>query len=59
VDYETIDESAGMQGRILGFGQVYLETSKDESGNGLDGGKTYAVVVVMCAELLRAMLLRR
>lgn len=39
--YEAIGESAGMQGRILGFGQVYLETSKDQSGNYLDGGKAY------------------
>jgi hypothetical protein len=39
--YEAIGESAGMQGRILGFGQVYLETSKDKDGNWLDGGKHY------------------
>ncbi|HEY2534367.1 MAG TPA: DUF1214 domain-containing protein [Xanthobacteraceae bacterium] len=39
--YEAIGESAGMQGRILGFGQVYLEASKDKSGNYLDGGETY------------------
>jgi hypothetical protein len=39
--YEAIGESAGMQGRILGFGQVYLETSKDKDGNWLDGGKAY------------------
>lgn len=43
--YEAIGESAGMQGRILGFGQVYLETSKDKSGNYLDGGKTYRMHV--------------
>jgi len=30
-----------MQGRIVGFGQAYLETSKDKNGNWLDGGKTY------------------
>jgi len=44
--YEAIGESAGMQGRILGFGQeVYPETSKDKSGNYLDGGKTYLMHV--------------
>jgi hypothetical protein len=39
--YEAIGMSAGMQGRILGFGQAYLETSKDKDGNWLDGSKTY------------------
>ena len=34
-----------MQGRILGFGQVYLETSKDKDGNWLDGGKTYRITL--------------
>jgi len=34
-----------MQGRILGFGQAYLETSKDKSGNYLDGDKTYRMHV--------------
>jgi hypothetical protein len=43
--YEAIGESAGIQGRILGFGQAYLETSKDKSGNDLDGGKTYRMHV--------------
>ncbi len=43
--YEAIGNSAGMQGRILGFGQVYLETSKDSAGNWLDGGKTYVLHV--------------
>jgi hypothetical protein len=43
--YEAIGESAGMQGRILGFGQVYLETSKDRDGNPLDGGKAYRMRV--------------
>jgi len=43
--YEAIGNSAGMQGRILGFGQVYLETSKDSTGNWLDGGKTYRLRV--------------
>jgi hypothetical protein len=39
--YEAIGMSTGMQGRVLGFGQVYLETSRDKAGNWLDGGKTY------------------
>jgi hypothetical protein len=43
--YEAIGNSVGMQGRILGFGQVYLETSKDSAGNWLDGGKTYRMRV--------------
>jgi hypothetical protein len=33
--YEAIGNSTGMQGRILGFGQAYLETSKDKDGNWL------------------------
>jgi hypothetical protein len=28
-----------MQGRTLGFGQVYLEAQKDATGAWLDGGK--------------------
>jgi len=43
--YEAIGNSVGMQGRILGFGQVYLETSKDSASNWLDGGKTYRMRV--------------
>jgi len=43
--YEAIGMSVGMQGRIVGFGQVYLETSKDRDGNWLDGGKTYRLRV--------------
>ena len=43
--YEAIGQSTGMQGRILGFGQVYLETSKDKAGRWLDGGKTYRMRV--------------
>jgi hypothetical protein len=43
--YEAIGNTAGMQGRIPNFGQVYLETSKDEDGNWLDGGKTYRLHV--------------
>ena len=43
--YEAIGMSVGMQGRILGFGQVYLESSKDKAGAWLDGGKTYKIRV--------------
>src|SRR5262249_22670134 len=43
--YEAIGESAGLQGCIEGFGQVYLETSKDQTGGWLDGGKTYRLRV--------------
>jgi hypothetical protein len=43
--YEAIGNTAGMQGRILNFGQVYLETSKDKDGNWLDGGKSYRMRV--------------
>src|SRR5262245_62664343 len=32
--YEAIGNTAGMQGRILNFGQVYLETSKDKDATG-------------------------
>jgi hypothetical protein len=43
--YEAVAMSTGMQGRIVGFGQVYLETSKDSAGNWLDGGATYRMRV--------------
>jgi hypothetical protein len=39
--YEAIANSAGMQGRILGFGQAYLETSKDKDGEWLIGDSNY------------------
>ncbi len=39
--YEAIGNSTGMQGRVLGFGQVYLETSKDKAGKWLEGAKSY------------------
>lgn len=39
--YEAIGNSTGMQGRILGFGQVYLETSKDKEGKWLEGARSY------------------
>jgi hypothetical protein len=34
-----------MRGRVLGFGQVYLEASKDARGQWLDGGRTYRMRV--------------
>jgi hypothetical protein len=43
--YEAIAMSVGMQGRIVGFGQVYLEASKDARGQWLDGGKSYRMRV--------------
>jgi hypothetical protein len=39
--YEAIGNTVGMQGRTLGFGQVYLEAQKDSAGAWLDGGKAY------------------
>ncbi len=41
--YEAIGNSTGMQGRILGFGQAYLETSKDKDGHWLEGSKNYKI----------------
>jgi hypothetical protein len=43
--YEAIGNTVGMQGRTLGFGQVYLEVQKDSTGAWLDGGKSYKVHV--------------
>jgi hypothetical protein len=39
--YGAIAMSTGMQGRVLGYGQVYLETARDKAGNWLDGSKSY------------------
>jgi hypothetical protein len=39
--YEAVGVSTGMMGRTVGFGQAYLESSKDEQGQWLDGAKTY------------------
>jgi hypothetical protein len=39
--YEAIGNTVGMQGRTLGFGQLYLEAQKDNTGAWLDGGKNY------------------
>ena len=43
--YEAIAMSVGMQGRVVGFGQVYLEASKDAKGQWLDGGRSYRMRV--------------
>ena len=43
--YEAIGNSAEMQGRILGFGQAYLETSKDKDGDWLAGDNNYRLHV--------------
>jgi hypothetical protein len=43
--YEAIGVSEGMMGKIVGAGQVYLETMKDKAGNWLDGGKNYKLTV--------------
>jgi len=38
-DFSTRRElGSRMQGRTLGFGQAYRETSKDKKGEWLDGG---------------------
>jgi len=39
--YEAIGNTVGMQGRTLGFGQVYIEAQKDKTGAWLDGAKSY------------------
>lgn len=43
--YEAVGVSVGMMGRTVGFGQVYLESTKDREGLWLDGGKTYQLHV--------------
>jgi hypothetical protein len=44
--YEAIGNTVGMQGRTLGFGQLYLEAQKDKTGAWLDGGKSYHMHVM-------------
>ena len=39
--YEAVGVSVGMMGRTVGAGQVYLEASKDNKDQWLDGGKSY------------------
>jgi hypothetical protein len=43
--YEAVGVSEGMMGRIVGFGQLYLECAKDREGNWLDGSRTYRLTV--------------
>lgn len=43
--YEAIGVSDGMMGKIVGAGQVFIETQKDSEGNWLDGGKNYKLSV--------------
>ena len=43
--YEAIGVTNGMMGKIVGAGQVYLESQKDGDGNWLDGGKNYKLTV--------------
>jgi hypothetical protein len=43
--YEAIGNSQAMQGKTLGAGQLYLETSKDKDGAFLEGGKSYRLRV--------------
>ena len=43
--YEAIGVTDGMMGKIVGAGQVYLESQKDGEGNWLDGGLNYKLTV--------------
>lgn len=43
--YEAIGVTDGMMGKIVGAGQVYLESQKDSDGEWLDGGKNYKITV--------------
>ena len=43
--YEAVGVSVGMMGRTVGFGQVYLEASKDAADQWLDGSKHYQLHV--------------
>jgi hypothetical protein len=43
--YEAIGVTDGMMGKIVGAGQVYLETSRDSDDGWLDGGKQYVLRV--------------
>jgi hypothetical protein len=43
--YEAVGVSVGMMGRTVGFGQVYIESSKDGDGQWLDGSKSYRMHV--------------
>jgi hypothetical protein len=43
--YEAVGVTVGMLGRSVGFGQVYLEASKDAADRWLDGSKNYQLHV--------------
>lgn len=43
--YEAIGVTDGMMGKIVGAGQVYLESQKDSDGDWLDGGKEYEITI--------------
>ena len=43
--YEAIGVTDGMMGKIVGAGQVYLESQKDSDGDWLDGGRNYKITV--------------
>ena len=43
--YEAIGVTDGMMGKIVGAGQVYIESQKDGDGKWLDGGKNYKLTV--------------
>ena len=43
--YEAVGVSVGMMGRTVGYGHVYLESSKTAAGEWLDGGKHYTLHV--------------
>ncbi len=43
--YEAIGVTDGMMGKIVGAGQVYLESQQDDDGGWLDGGQSYKLTV--------------
>jgi hypothetical protein len=43
--YEAVGATVGMMGRLVGAGQLYLETMRDSTGAWLDGGKNYTLHV--------------
>lgn len=43
--YEAIGVTDGMMGKMVGAGQLYLESQQDSEGEWLDGGKSYVLRV--------------
>lgn len=43
--YEAVGVTDGMMGKIVGAGQVFLESQRDAGGEWLDGGKHYSLHV--------------